>query len=730
MVKQIKPKKNKVSFKVSLEERPDFKGKVSIFVFDVAGNLLELAKVEKGMVSLPFSEEDISHYLIYLSPVPEDLGEGKPTIRMMERLSAYELLVKVAGNLVDVIRVPGSVIDGWHFCGCWVRGRVIKSDSENPVCGAKVHICEVDKLWRLIVKLPELEVLRFRDDLLEAIEKPRIPWPPIPGPDPPPFSMLRSGLLREREFDIQPELFKKGGTRIIASSLSKDIKEALMSTSPAIVRNALIENISLIIPYLCIMPTWLRFRCDEITVVETDTFGRFQAILLYTCGGDKPDIYFWVEYEIDGTLETVYRPWMACNTYWDYACGTEVLIRITDERVPACDHEPDLPGCTVQILSVGRNVSISEIQGYGATVVNEGLTSDDCPFGGKLEPRVWFSRTALRTGKNIKYYRWSYRRLTQGDGTPLITSDPWKPLTRTVVRHYAKPAVPSGVTHEPYILGPKTTGAETNLVEIKPAAVPSGGTEWTIVDEREDLASAHFETTKLGSDASPCEKAFNAAGKYELKLELFKDTGALVDWTTEGIDLQITDVPAPFSIGVVTSVVALDYNRIKNPITGNTVAFRMVLRIDNNCCEAKVEPVTGTGPCGFIEFIPGASVNLHFKARHPNNFADFNFSVKRGVSTHVVKASTSSHRVGSVSVLSVDTTHTYVLTVPNDYKESFTVADLLARMQDTSGVQIGPCERAAFSEALYVRTRATDGYTRLGYLDAFDHDGFALTPSP
>ena len=117
-------------------------------------------------------------------------------------------------------------------------------------------------------------------------------------------------------------------------------------------------------------------------------------------------------------LETVYRPPLPCATWWNYACGTEVTIRVRDARVPACDDEPDLPGCVVQVLSIGRNISISEVQGPGAPVSGEGLTSDGAPFGGKLEPRVWLSRTALRDDKNVSYYRWSYRRLTAGDGLP------------------------------------------------------------------------------------------------------------------------------------------------------------------------------------------------------------------------------------------------------------------------------------------------------------------------
>ena len=749
MAKQKKREQKKTTIKVSLEQRPDFKGNVAAFVFDVAGNLLERAVVKAGRVTLPLSEDELGRNRFFLVPVAENFDDMKSTVKMMERLGAYEPVLRVGGQLIDVIKVPGVIIDVWPICFCWVRGRVVKSDSGRPVCGARVHICEVDKVWRWILELPELEVFRLRDDLLKIFEKPPLRFPPKPEPDPPPFTAARKGLigLGDVAFNPQPEPprlrpvrqgFTEAGEvgfnpqpeppgdllmRAASVKLPSDAQAALVSSSAHIVRQALIDNVRLIIPYLCLWPRWWTFRCDEIAVVETDAFGRFQAIIPYLCDGDKPDLYFWVEYEIGGILETVYRPPIACHTDWNYECGKEVTIRISDDRVPACDDEPDLAGCVVQILSIGRKVSMSEIHGSGAAVADEGLTTDDRPFGGKLEPRIWLSRTALRDAKNIHFYRWSYRRLTQGDGTPLSTPGPWTELTRTVVRHFAKPG-PSGVTHVPYPLGPQPVGAQTNLFEIKPAPVPAGGIEWTVVDEREDLASAHFETAKLGSGTSACEKAEDAAGKYELKLELFKNSGVLVDWTAEGIDLQTTDVPAPFGTGTVTASTAPEYNRIKNS-SGHTVAFRMVLRVDNNCCEAKVEPVTGTGvtitPCGFIEFASGASVKLHFKAGHPNNFANFNFSVKRGVSAPVARASAAG-RVGSASVPTNDVTppaRAYTLTAPSDYQEDFPVEELL-----------GDCERAAFSEALHVVARATNGYGLLWHLNAFDHEGFALTPLP
>jgi hypothetical protein len=150
----------------------------------------------------------------------------------------------------------------------------------------------------------------------------------------------------------------------------------------------------------------------------------------------------------------------------------------------------------------------------------------------------------------------------------------------------------------------------------------------------------------------------------------------------------------------------------------------MVLRVDNNCCEAGIDALSGVGltptPCGFYEMAPtGANVTLGFTARHPNDFATFSFSVKRGVTTQVDLASASG-RVGDSPISTNDLpvpSHAYTLGAPGHYTEIFPATELL-----------GPCTRAAFSEALHVWTMAQDGYGRMWHLDRFDHAGFALTP--
>ena len=52
--------------------------------------------------------------------------------------------------------------------------------------------------------------------------------------------------------------------------------------------------------------------------------------------------------------------------------GYRVTIRVSDPRVPGCEDEPDLPGCQVVVLSIGRGIAVRQVQTAGTT---QGLTT-------------------------------------------------------------------------------------------------------------------------------------------------------------------------------------------------------------------------------------------------------------------------------------------------------------------------------------------------------------------
>jgi hypothetical protein len=670
-----------------------------------------------------------------------------------------------------VCRVRGQV----------VRPINVGGTTQNlPVCHARVHICEVDSWPRFILRLPDSIIWRIRDEFLKAVRQPI--HIPIPLPDPAPFKFDQSVIDRSpaaiaqmnrltaeskesagiRNFDVaslnpqplpprsaqmqrfispgeavgfnpQPDppaerfvsLAEEVGFNpqpdpplIIFASLPVKTQLAFTSSSAALLREELTANMELIRPFFCIWEWfWWWWTTYEYAVVETDEQGHFDWTIFYPCLGDHPDLYFWVEYCIGGTWTPVYSPSVPCHTYWNYACGTEVTISVTDPRVPPCAQIPDLPGLLVAILSIGNDVSMSEIQGAAAGST-EGLTTSGEPFGGTLEPHVGFSRTAL-FAQGITHYRWSYRRLTLSDGTTPI-SDSWHAMDRRVIRHYETLTTLSDGTvvlsFPTDQMGPDPAPpfAGQNLFRIQPIDAPAGALEWApYVDAREDSATAFFETALLAGG-----NAEAGAGKYELKFELFKNDGSLVNFTDAGVGLDVANVPAPFGTNTVTTLPATNEHRILDG-SGKTLGFRLVVRVDNNPCTAVIADASGSGltidvDCGFIQYAPGATVDLSFTARHPHNFATFNFTTYRG-SSNPVPVADASGSVGASPINGFIRNASSVFT-----KSGISVPALTA-----------PCTKAAFAENLYVWALATDGWYRLYYLDASAiPKAFALEPSP
>ncbi len=747
MATQPQDVEKRVKLQISTAQRPDFKHPLAAYVFDARGQLVHRAEVRDGKVELPLPPVAIGRARVFVAPIDARIDTQGLTAAQLQRLGAYEPVLQAGGPLIDRIEVPGNIIDVWPFCFCWVHGKVVRYSDNRAVCNARVHICEVDRIPLWILKLPDADIFRLRDDLLEVVRNPPIPRPG-PGPDPGPFmqraarSALRFADDAASRVSLNPQPLPPGervalnpqplppGERVAlnpqplppreAIALAPELHSGLRSASSLIVRNALVENWKLLLPWFCHWPHWWwLFRCDEIAVITTDAHGRFETIILYPCGGDHPDLYFWVEYDLGGGFETVHRPRIACNTYWDYVCGTEVTIRITDPRVPGCEDEPDLPGCQVVVLSIGRNVAVREVQTAGT----EGLTNANEPFGATLEPRVDFSRTELIGVKGIPYYRWSYRRLSGPDGVT-TTVDPssvptnvWSVMTRDVYRHYK-----DGTSYPSDLMGPMPTSGPgaapvPNLFRIRPL-LPPVGNEWVVLNENIDLATAYFDTASLAGApvGGPPWPDDLAAGRYELKLELFDAAGALVDWTAKGIDLRITDQDAPFGTGTVTTSPAPAYNRIL--VGGNTIGFRVVVRVDNNRCAAEILPVGGTVTpdpvCGFHNYSsPSDTAALSFIARHPNDFATYSFVTTRGPGPVIPGASTSG-TVGDAG------SNGFIKIGAFTYSKDVVISTLL-----------GTCSNAAFSERLDVMATATNGYGTLTGYNSADNAAFALaTPCP
>lgn len=670
-----KASKERLTLKVSIAGQTDYDGPIIAYSFKPDGAFVARSPVKNGQVTLPFDEAQARKHQVFFGPEIED--DETPSITTLRRISAFEASLS-PGQLVDRVILPGEILTHWPLCFCWVTGRVLREG--RPVCDAIVHICEVDAIY-WIYELLDRDLFRLRDDLIAQLRRPsgldEVAF--NPQPDPP-------ALMLEQDSPFR--------------TLPNDVLAGLTSASPTVLRSTLIDRFQLFYPYLCLTPLWWRYRCDHLGTRTTDANGRFSMLLPYNCLGDRPDIYVWVEYPINGTDETVYRPPVRCNTYWNYQCGSDIVVNITDPRVPTCDPEGDPDGCLVNVLSIGRTVSVSEVG-------SDGLLAGGNPFGGTLEPRVDFSRTDL-IDKGITHYRWRYRRLTGPDGTTPDVGT-WQDLSRDVYRHYR--VFSGGILSYPSErLGPDAAGPAPNTIRIKPPAPPAPGIEWVTTNERVDLASGYFETRSLaGAPATRADGDDTSAGLYELRLELFDGGSATpIEFEPNGVFLKIADIPAPFPTGTITTIDAPESHRIRNG-SGNTVAFRMVLRVDNNFCDAEVFAASGSATtCGIIKADGSSTVELGFRARHPNGFANYSHTLERGDGLAVPVAATSG-QAGAPDA------NGFAQAPPFEYRRSFVASSLL-----------GTCPQAAFAEVIDVDALATDGYSRMSGYDQTDVGAFAL----
>jgi hypothetical protein len=773
-------RKHDFVFKASLDGSPDKKLELKAYLFATDGTLIAAAPLKDGEAHFTLEESAIRRAMLAIGPaIPKERSLVEPKLDTLRHLQAHEPAWRYQRDkrVYELGRIPELYWKWWLWCRCPVKGRVVKPVgagdvyAQLPVCNVRVHICEVDRFPWIIARLPDLEIWRLRDELLEKIR-----WPlPIPEPDPwpidpgyidplPPDVLVRDSTARilgradavalnpqplppreaqdlvrlgQNWLNPQPEppMYAGGiATRalhkqlpVLIDRLEPTTIAAFSSKTASVVRQALIENATLLIPWLCHWPwLWRYFYfCDEVAVVTTDSHGRFSTDVWYLCAGDHPDLYFWVEASIGGSWETVYHPKVACHTYWNYVCGTDVTIRVTDPRVTGCGELPEIPGKKIVIKTIGRKISMGEIVRRGAGVdpdPDEGLFVRDAhdgilgskrsPFGATLEPRVDFGSGI--TAAVATHYRWSYRKLGS-----ILESD-WKILDRTVSRHYEE-ATPTDdpPIYKSALVGPDPATAGL-FFKIWPE-LPATGVDWEPLDERYDLASAYFDTAGL-----PLE---DQGLKYELKLELFKAVGGVmqrVDLTTAGVDLyEITD-PAPLSADTYVATVPTEDRLLKVPgVPGpHTVAYRLVLHVDNRPCfgEIREELLTGgigAGRCGFLEYHPGNAVTLSFRAGHPGDFAWYSFSTVR-VATHLPSASASGF---------VDAGANGFALAANVFSKTIPVSTLLTENEVLAPGEVS-CTRAAFAEGLHVYALAGDGYSRLDYLDLpTDLRAFALTPA-
>ncbi len=726
-----KNEKRPVTVKIKSGNEDALKG-AHLYLFSTEGDLLESAAIKNGEAQLKTAAHDFEGktQLIIGPELPDDYAGRKITPLLMKKMGGYQPSVHLnAANEILVQGVPKFKFP--IFDWCLITGNLSKNfniDGQNktlPVCDARVHICEVDRIawwwWRIPIHIID-DLAR---NLREILVNPHIVIPPPgpdPGPDPEPWMAANQFQLRSASAkapaSIQGDLKKMAS---INSTLPAHVQNGLFSISDTVVRETIQNNFHLLHPYLCLWPWyWPYFYfCDEIATVYTDCNGRFNYEYL-NLTNDK-DIYVWVEVCINGTWVTVYKPAIPCHTRWNYACGSDINITITDPRVLPCTCGQHLQGELVWFRSIGEYATALHIeQGDAHTVPLQGVNFPNVgctdvidanrvsPFGGGLAFKLLFGDGLPKTG--ITHYRWRKTRIKDAAlGNILFPST--SVVNGLVQKTYFVITTDSG-GHMHFETKAVTLGAEGSGENIgyriphwdiyQDPGVPAADKLLTIQWTSPDFWSASLDSNAL------------VEGLWRFDLELLELDGSGT----------FQRVPVPKQVFQVS-----DYNNSGNSVDAPndylninlmtpTLAsnLKVKVRIDNAHCQSDIQDANITvngvveysGRCGFLHYTAlNQPVHISFIAAHPRNFATFGFTVTKGNNTENPGINQSGYVLSSVGL--------YALSGGIFFRDVL-VSQLL-----------GTCPQAAFAENLGVYSLATDGSRRLYEYDAWDTNAFALS---
>ena len=688
--------------------------------------------IARGEITLdPKAVGDTARLVV--APVVETGGKAPLPGRaeLLKQLKGHVETVRLALRRPEIrVQIPRPVWWPWfRLCVCLVRGRLVKrvalpngTTLDLPICHARVTLCEIDRWPRLIRVLPDRDILRLRDDLLGLIRRPiPLPDPPpfafpgpipdVPAPPPPPLPLSRPGTPGGAS--AAPVARAAQPVEAIAAPVTPMLRlvEEIQNAPAEVVRARLSLGGMLLLPYLCRLP-WLdalfvtRRHC--FATVMTDDDGRFAALYIHACGDeDRPDIYVSAQQFLGGVWTTIHAPSVTCGTTWNYHCGDEITVVVTDPRAQPCvPEDPVDPPPGVETWVMPHAVGAMPIAGTAGGAVPAGWVRPDgqtnyggnidAPFGAVLGFRQQHSLNIPNDG--LYYFRWSWRRGTTGEWTAMTA-----PITRSYVRDVPGPAVQFPTVQ----LGPvgdnlfrfKTQIFNPADWAVDTSADPAGTTYYWPIDSGMGEIYAAKWTTPGTTDAMAAPAL---ADTYQVRVEVFAKNG-----------VRVAPGPGTFRFIVPTGIApdGTVNTRIAAPSEIIDDGFVFSLVIDNSRCSAAIAPPAisagaSDDDCGFINYAPGASVTLAFSASHPNGRARFSFALTRGA-TDVPAA-------GAGGEVLAATAGAYTR-AGTTFSGSFAV-----------GALMGTCPNAAFAETLYVAAKATDGTSRISGYDAGAVRAFAL----
>jgi len=729
---------------ITFEGQPEKPIALRAYLFDQEGKLLQTVDVKDNEARFTAAFHTIRDVRVLIAPADE-ANLRIETASDLSRYKPYEPIFNIADKgILQTLPIPQRYWCRWVRKHCRVTGTVKKMFDisgfleAKSICDVRVHICEVDRIPWIIWRIPDYIIDKVRHELLTQ--------PPIPhpiGPDPGPEDTLAATHSTALELAPAHGFTIAKSIQTAGHRLPSSLRTQFANASISEVRNLVVKNFGVLHPIFCLWPWWWPwfYTCTEIGVVQTDLNGRFDVNLTFwDCITDPIDLYFWVEYNINGVWTTVYAPPIPCNTYWNFVCGTDITIWLTDPRVLWGCHNV-LEGEILWVKTVGWSTSVTHIKqvdefrfppAYGTTAFvgvpnfdKIGLTDGSYPyspntygdyrrpFGGTLNFIVQFGDGFPNSG--AMYYRWSYRKLRNALLGPQVTG--FLPLTNGISKGYTY--IFAGHFYANSIaLGPVTVNGVPDLFRIPPADLPGANPPFNVPEPfphwDQNTITASFDSGSL----------VGGNGLYEFKLEIFDQNGNLVS-----LPRNVYQVPDPN-----TFVPSIDApNAYLNLVGSNAIAYKMVMRIDNNVPIAQIYKVqilqngvyvdAASDCCGFVKYNP-AQINdsnlikITFKAYHPFNFADFSFEIQKGSCT--VSDDPAQHNATDAASMVIGNTNGYTRDGFWIYSKTFSPATLL-------GICVGE-QKAAFAEMLSVQPLSTDG-TYQAYSTVGTTVAFAIEPT-
>lgn len=717
---------------------------LNVYVVDSQGSLIESHPLRGEEVRLKTSAQSLhGDAKLYIAPqLPQELQNVTVNEKALLNMGAWQPSLRLTDNNVFQIPYFPHFPFPLPFGFCNITGLVTKTFNVNgqpevlPICGARVHICDVERIWIIINRIPDSVLNELRNRLIQVVKL------PIPIPDPGPEETLNFEGAQVRSLALSSVSQTTLPNR---PELPVNVQSAVLSGSIESFRSTLLNNFTVFHPYLCWWPwfwPWF-YQCDEIATVTTDCNGRFNYNMLYFLK-NHPNVYVWVEVLIGGVWVTVYRPWISCFTHWNYACGTDINISVTNPDVLPCFcNNPTIEDNHVWVKTVNWGTSIRSIQqfatssGHLANAV--GLTAyggygNISPFGSDFPFVLEFGDGFDAMG--ITHYRWSY--VQKQDAYLTGVSDSKHILGGTLSRPYDHwiEVTPGDFENLPgsFALGPIMDPSNNAMYKIphSDAPVDTGiaGSEWqSIYMDSVDIATGGWNP-----------------GLYEFTLELLDNNGNVVPLSASPfkVDRLPSDPPPPIAGINTINADGLAENYVIKDSSGNTIGFKFLMRVDNDYCyggisNAYVAGTTTDTECGIGYYNDKNTDNadIYFQAGHPHNFATYSFAVYKGNSGQLLAAGSSG--------TSANDNHHYIVSSGNNLYDITPVSPitavppLAANLENPVSnmdqyhksiplsVMLGTCTIAAYSENLDVWATHTNGNTRLAY-DASAVAAIAIAP--